>query len=175
MQTWSSSNAVGCTGFVCTFCWVFHVLQLQTRGLFHPPTVPVPPFFFQLQRCCITVFDELRFSHFWVKQEEKTDKWAASARRVPGVSDFSFCLDKANCKLPWNVLKQPWNSAFPSLISLRETRQPEPKARLILCRGKGYFLFLCCVCQGLPAWQNEKRQRRRPDFRTALARQPRCC
>lgn len=162
---------MGCTGFAFTFCWVFHTLQLQTRGLFHPPAVPVSTLVLSAADMLIIVYYVLWFSHFWVKQERKTDKWVAELQPVPRVNHFCFVLTKQTVNCPWNVVKQPWNSAFPSLISFHKERQPEPKAPHILCWVKGNFFFLWCVCQGLPAWSNEKRQRGRPDFRTAPARQ----
>lgn len=66
-----------------------------------------------------------------------------SAARV--LIEWLQLLDKTNCKLPWNVFKQPWNSAFFSLISFHEMRQPEPKPPLILCCVKGNFLFFGTV------------------------------
>lgn len=60
----------------------------------------------------------------------------------------------------------PLTHFFPPSATAKTKSSSSPLLR------EGNFLFLRCVCQGLPFWWNEERQSGRPDFRAALARQP---
>lgn len=141
MSPWSSSKAVGCAGFAFTFCWVFPVLQMQTRGLFHPPTVPVFTLVLsaaEMLHYCVLSIAVLTFLSEAGRENRQMSSWAAAC----ALSErLLLCLDKTNCKLPWKVLKQPWNSAFPSLISFHEARQPEPKSSSYPLLREGEFSF----------------------------------
>lgn len=121
---------------------------------------------FQLQRYCNFVYYVLWFSHFWVKQEQKRDKWAAE--RVPWANDFCFVLTKQTVNCPWNVLKQPWNSTLLSPYSFLSTNSNGQKKKLfvsfVVWRAI-FFFFGASVKVCMP----DGMRKARPDFRTAEA------
>ena len=161
--TWSSSKAVGLRSrFVefSMFCSCNHV------AIFTHPQSPSPRLLIQLQRCCMIV-DMM----YWVLaflSEAGREKREMSGRAA--AREWMTCA--LSCKLPWNVLKQPWNAALSSIISFHQGWQPESKAPLILCCVKGIFFFFgASVKLCLPEKMRGDREVGLA-FRTALARQP---
>lgn len=124
------------------FCWVFHVLQLQTRGLFHPPTVPVSTLVLsaaEMLRYCVLCIVVLTFLSEVGRENRQMSGRAAACEWL------LLCLDKTNCKLPLKCVKAATKFCFPlpHFFPRRATAGTKSSSYPFLCEGEFSFSLVC--------------------------------